>query len=387
MTRILQQNINVRYEYPVVFSRGVFEPAHPSVREILQQAITGHPSPGILIYIEERVAELHPSLAGKVADYVTLACPARARISVHIVAGGEAAKSSGGYVDQRIGEMASARLDRHSLVMIIGGGALLDVVGYAASLVHRGLRVIRVPTTVLSQNDGGVGVKTAINTGEGKNFLGTFAPPFAVINDFEFLRTLDDEGWRAGIAEAFKVAMIKDAFFMQWLCDHTGALAARDDAAMQELVYRCAELHLQHIREGGDPFERGAARPLDYGHWSAHQMEAMTDYRVGHGAAVAIGIALDACYAVRTGRLPEDEANRLMNGLEHVGFQLWHDAMEDADTLLAGLDRFREHLGGRLCITLPSGGGSRVEISEVDDSIMRACLRELAARAHAAPCT
>lgn len=387
MNKIIQQDIAVDYTYPVVFTRGLFRPENRALVEVIAPAIADHPAPAMVVFIEQDVARVHPGLTGAVENYFRQNIPALRGPAPVLVAGGEAVKSNRAVIDTLINHMAENRLDRHSFVFAIGGGALQDAVGYAASLVHRGLRMIRVPTTVLSQNDGGVGVKTAINHAAGKNFLGTFAPPFAVLNDLDFLNTLDDEAWRAGIAEAFKVAMIKDAAFLQWLCTHAEKLSARDEVAMEYLVIRCAELHLRHIREGGDPFEMGTARPLDYGHWSAHQLESMTGYGVGHGAAVAIGIALDALYAVRAGLLSSSVADQLVCGLHKVGFDLWHVAMDATDELLAGLDRFREHLGGRLCITLPSGAGASVEVSAVDQAIMRDCLRDLAARSRLAPCT
>src|SRR5204862_561409 len=110
-----------------------------------------------------------------------------------------------------------AGLCRHSFLAAVGGGAVLDMAGLAAATAHRGIRHIRIPTTVLSQNDSGIGVKNGVNAFGKKNFLGTFAPPFAVINDSGFLTTLDDRDWRSGIAEAIKVALIKDAPFFNFI--------------------------------------------------------------------------------------------------------------------------------------------------------------------------
>lgn len=386
MHRVIRQHIQVAFEYPVLFGRDLFSAANPAFADVMAAALSTHPHPRAAIFIEGKVARAHEGLSSRVQDYLHRRVPSLKVAGLHVVAGGETVKSvavSDGFRQT----MSEAGLDRHSFVLVMGGGALLDAVGYAASLVHRGVRVIRVPTTVLSQCDGGVGVKTAINTRHGKNFLGTFAPPFAVINDFDFLGTLADDEWRAGIAEAFKVAMIKDAGFFTWLCDHAVALGARNEEAMEQLVYRCAELHLRHIREGGDPFEMGAARPLDYGHWSAHQIERMTGHATGHGAAVATGIALDALYAVKSNLLADDAAQQLIRGLETVGFDLWNDALQSTGELLTGLDRFREHLGGRLCITLPCGAGKSVDVDQVDRTLMQSCIQDLLARSRPASCT
>ena len=329
MNRIIEQQFQVNYHYPVVFTRDLTDPANPSLRDVLRRGTTGPEPVRLVAVIDAAVAAAFPSLGARLGAYLHHhLADAEFNHEPVVVPGGEGLKSNRPAVEALIRRFAEARLDRHAFVLAIGGGAVLDAVGYAASLVHRGVRLVRVPTTVLAQNDGGVGVKTAINDPAGKNYLGTFAPPFAVINDRHFLATLPDTEWRSGIAEAFKVAMIKDAAFFHWLVDHAADLAARDADAMDSLIYRCAALHLQHIRESGDPFEFGRARPLDFGHWSAHQLERMTGYRLGHGAAVAIGIQLDTEYAVRIGRLPATAANALHDALAAAGFALWDAALE-----------------------------------------------------------
>ena len=153
-------------------------------------------------------------------------------------------------------------------------------------------------------------------------------------------------------------------------------------AAMEELVRRCALLHLQHIATSGDPFELGAARPLDFGHWSAHKLEGMTGYAVAHGEAVAIGLALDAGYARRMGWLTDDEADALLRGLSESGYTLWHPALnrrlgDGRLEILGGLDDFREHLGGELCVTMPRGIGAKFEVHEMDPALVEASLRDL----------
>ena len=267
-------------------------------------------------------------------------------------------------------------------MIVIGGGAVLDAVGLAAALVHRGLRLVRLPTTVLAQCDSGVGVKNAVNFGPAKNLVGTFAPPFAVLNDFDFLATLPDREWRGGIAEAFKVALIQDAAFFRWLVRQAARLRARDAALMEQLIFRCAKLHLAHIRSGGDPFELGRARPLDFGHWSAHRLETLTAYELGHGQAVAIGLALDACYAAHQGWLPARDFQALLAGLTRAGLPVWCAALNRKDRrgrldILQGLEEFREHLGGELSLTLPRGVGRRFEIHAVDLALMAQCVGEL----------
>jgi 3-dehydroquinate synthase len=273
-------------------------------------------------------------------------------------------------------------LDRQSFVAAIGGGAVLDMVSFAAAVAHRSVRVVRFPTTVLAQADSGVGVKNGINLFGKKNFAGTFVPPFAVINDVDFLRTLDRRDRTAGLVEAVKVALLKDEAFF----DDIAANASRvctDDVVLHRIIRRSAELHLEHICGNGDPFELGSARPLDFGHWAAHKLESMTQHRLRHGEAVAIGIALDLAYSVRKGFLDRQVADRITGVLEAIGYQLWDEAVDRRErdgrhTLIAGLTEFREHLGGELHITLLRGIGRSFEVTEMDESALLGAIGGLA---------
>jgi 3-dehydroquinate synthase len=249
---------------------------------------------------------------------------------------------------------------------------VLDVSGYAAAVSHRGIRHIRIPTTVLSQNDSGIGVKNGINYFGKKNFLGTFSPPVAVFNDDIFLTTLSDRNWRSGIAEAIKVALIKNADFFGWLEKNSDQLVERNMEAMNYLIKRCAELHLKHIA-GGDPFEKGSSRPLDFGHWSAHKVEQLSDFSILHGEAVAMGIALDTMYSALSGRLERKKAHRVIELLLNLGFETTHPLMHIKDNnspVLQGLNEFREHLGGQLTIMLLKDIGTGEEVHEINTNLL-----------------
>ena len=323
------------------------------------------------MYVDSGLADAQPDLVPRIKEYFH-ARPRRLELAAapSLVPGGEAAKNSWQAVRDVMWEIGNLHLDRQSYVVAVGGGSVLDMVGFAASIVHRGLRLVRLPSTTLAQNDAGVGVKTGMDEHGQKNFVGTFAPPFAVINDFELLRTLPQEHWIGGVAEAFKVAIIADADFFAFLRDSAAALRDRDQAAMEEAVRRCAILHLRHTATSGDPFEFGSARPLDFAHWSAHRIEMLTGYRVGHGQAVAVGIALDACYAARKGLIDEPQRDAILDALAAAGLPTWDDCLKrrrDDGTLevLAGLEQFREHLGGALTVTLPDGIGRKVEVHQM----------------------
>lgn len=365
----LQQSFSVRFSYGVFFTDHLFDPTNRLLSDFFSSQQTEGILKKILFVIDEGVMVHHPHLLEAIQRYVKGAPMVELVPDLLVIPGGEPAKNDPALVERLVDAVDRYGIDRHSYIVALGGGSVLDLVGYVAAISHRGIRHIRIPTTVLSQNDSGVGVKNGVNYRGKKNFLGTFVPPIAVFNDFQFLRTLDDRDWRAGMAEAVKVALIKDAPFFDWLEKNAEALAHRDLSAMQYLVHRCAELHMQHIA-AGDPFEQGSSRPLDFGHWSAHKLEQLTQFELRHGEAVAIGMALDCVYANRLGWLPDTDLNRILDVLHTLGFSLYDPALE-GDGLLRGLSEFREHLGGRLTILLLEGVGQGREVNEMDDRRIR----------------
>jgi 3-dehydroquinate synthase len=376
-------SFSVPFEFPLHFTTGTFEPGNPLLAHVVSR-LEPERRHRVLFAIDERVAATNPNLFDAILGYasafpssITLAAPPI------IVPGGEAVKNDIAHALSVLRTINDVGLDRQSFIAVIGGGAVLDMVSFAAAIAHRGIRVVRMPTTVLAQADSGVGVKNSINLFGKKNFAGTFVPPFAVINDFDFLETLDRRDRVAGVVEAVKVALLKDAPFFDDIAANAAKVAG-DSAVLQRVIKRSAELHLQHICGNGDPFELGSARPLDFGHWAAHKLESMTGHRLRHGEAVAIGIALDLAYSVRKGFIDQASAGRVIRVLETIGFQLWDDALEQKErdgryTLIAGLQEFREHLGGELHITLLRGIGRSFEVTEMDEAAVMASIESLAA--------
>lgn len=374
---VIRQKVRVDFEYPVYFTAGVVTPSNLLLRDVVARSADRSPSP-LVVVLDQGVLEHHPRLPEQIAEYaqrhrtvLSLSAP------VVVVPGGEAVKNDPRYVDDIHRAINDAGLCRHSYVVAIGGGAVLDAAGYAAATAHRGIRLIRVPTTVLAQDDSAMGVKNGINAFGKKNYLGTFAPPFAVINDVGFLETLPDRHWRAGVSEAIKAALIKDRAFFDFLEEHAAALRARDLPAMEQVIRRCAVLHLSHIASGGDPFELGSSRPLDFGHWSAHKLEQLTDHRLSHGEAVAIGIALDTTYSYLAGFLPEDDWRRTLSLLPALGLSVYVpelgqnlDVENDPASVLRGLDEFREHLGGSLTILMLRSIGAPFDVHDIRRDVM-----------------
>jgi 3-dehydroquinate synthase len=365
MKRSIQQKFSVPFNYQVFFTEGIFNEDNPLFADV----ISNEHHPKVFFVIDSGVNDAHPKLtqaikkyASQHADKFTLCADPL------IVPGGEEVKNDQVHFQKILDATSTFGIDRHSYIVAIGGGAVLDMAGFAAAIAHRGVRHIRIPTTVLAQNDAGIGVKNGINAYGKKNYLGAFAPPSAVINDSDFLITLDDRDWRSGITEAVKVSLIKDPVFFEWIEAHIEGLAAREMGPMENLIYRCAQLHLDHIA-GGDPFESGSSRPLDFGHWSAHKLEHLTNYSLRHGEAVAIGIVLDSSYSYLQGLLSEESLHRIVHLLKASGFDLYVPELS-GESLLKGLMEFREHLGGRLTIMLLKEIGYGIEVHEMDNNLI-----------------
>ncbi|MBI5724004.1 MAG: 3-dehydroquinate synthase [Planctomycetes bacterium] len=376
------QKISVPFEYPVHFTWNSLDPSNGLLMDVMNRRGEKRRH-RIAFYIDDGVVRSHPGLTDRIKEYFHVR-PQQAELCAppQIVPGGMAAKTNWKIVQDVMWNIGNLHLDRQSYIAAVGGGSVLDMVGFATSIVHRGLRLIRFPTTTLAQADAGVGVKNGMDEHGQKNFVGTFAPPFAVINDFNFLSTQKFEDWLGGLAEAFKVAIIKDAAFFGLLCRLAGRIAKRDEPAMRQIVKRAAIIHLDHIRTGGDPFEFGSARPLDFGHWSAHKIELLSGYRISHGQAVAMGIALDSCYAATQGLISPRELDRIIAAMRDSGLILWSEYLDQRAAggeleILAGLEQFREHLGGELTVTLPKSIGRKVEVHHVNAGAIETALAAL----------
>ncbi|QAZ68103.1 3-dehydroquinate synthase [Solidesulfovibrio carbinolicus] len=378
MTVAIAQHIAPTFDFPVVFTRKAFDPANSVLADILAQAGAGPRKVGVVC--DAGLVAADPGLPGRVTAYAAAHGDVMALVEAPLILpGGEAAKADFAVV-QAVWELTfRGKLCRQSFVLAIGGGAFLDAAGFGAATAHRGVRLIRMPTTVLAQNDAGVGVKNGINYFGRKNYIGAFAPPYAVVSDHALLATLPRRDVLAGLAEAVKVALVRDPLFFARLVELAPRLAAGDDEALFEANVRCAEAHLQHIAGGGDPFELGSARPLDFGHWAAHALEEATRGELRHGEAVAVGIALDTLYSCRTGLLSRAEAEQALSLLDALGLAVWHPALADLD-MAAAIEAFREHLGGRLHLSMLTGIGQRIEVHAVDAPQLEAARAELAGR-------
>ena len=388
MSHLLESHthpIAVPHQHRLIFTRDVFAPGNTVLADLLTPREPGGRARAVIFWdgglefafrgIEQRITAWFAANAAR----IELVAPPVA------LPGGEVVKNDFQHLQKVWSVINETKLCRHSFVLVLGGGAMLDMVGFAASTAHRGIPLVRLPTTSLSQGDGGIGVKNGVNFFGKKNWLGAFSVPHAVVNDLDFLKGLPLRDRRSGLIEAVKVALIRDAAFFEFIAARAEALARFEPEPFEAVIRESARQHLEHIASGGDPFERGSARPLDFGHWSAHKLEQLSDFRVSHGEAVAVGMALDLIYARRTGLLPEVHCERILQLLVQLGFELFAPIRQvrgarGPQDMLDGLEEFREHLGGRLTIPMVRAPGDRLDVHEMHGLIVKASMDELMQR-------
>jgi len=384
-TDVVSFPITLRHEHRLIFTRDVFAPKNLT----LAQALTPR-EPGervrALVFWDGGLETPFPGFGARIVRWFQAhESGVRLAAAPFQLAGGESVKNDFHQLERVWSAIEAAKLCRHSYIVVIGGGAVLDMVGFAAATAHRGIPLVRLPTTSLSQGDGGVGVKSGINFFGKKNWLGAFGVPHAVINDLTVLHALPLRDRRAGLIEAVKVALIRDAAFFEFIAARVEALARFEPEPFEAVIRESARQHVQHIATAGDPFERGSARPLDFGHWAAHKLEQLSAFQISHGEAVALGIGLDLIYAWRSGLLPGAVAERILDILQKLGFSLYTPVLEQSGpsgrrSVLDGLEEFREHLGGRLSIPMIRAPGDRLELHAMDLALVDRAIDELKSR-------
>lgn len=376
--------ITLRNEHRLVFTRDVFAPENLTLANVLTPREPGE-QVRALVFWDRGLETPFPGFGTRIAAWFA------ARRETVVLAGapigldgGERAKNEFGQLEHVWKCIEVAGLCRHSYIVVVGGGAILDLVGFAAATAHRGIPLVRLPSTSLSQGDGGVGVKSGVNHFGKKNWLGAFGVPHAVINDLSLLHGLPVRERRVGLVEAVKVALIRDAAFFEFIAARVQPLSVFAPEPFEAVIRESARQHMEHIATSGDPFERGSARPLDFGHWAAHKLEQMSNFSLSHGEAVAVGMALDLLYAKASGLLAPALAQRILSVLQQLGLALSTPFLDlrgpdGRRTVLDGLEEFREHLGGRLSIPMIRAPGDRLEVHEMDVARVDAAIDELRA--------
>jgi 3-dehydroquinate synthase len=361
-------DFNVAFRHQLRFTGDVLGVDSDGFADLLESSESR--TPRVQFWLDEHVANANPDLRQRLHSF-SRKYSNRFQVigNPQVVPGGEAVKNDIHILERILKVLNEADMDRRSYVVVIGGGAVMDAVGFATAIAHRGLRLIRIPTTTLAQADSGVGVKNGVNLFQKKNWLGSFAVPWAVINDRKLLDTLSDRDFRCGFSEAVKVSLLKDANFFDRILRDAKSIAKRGPESWS-VIEDSAQWHLRHITAGGDPFEMLEARPLDYGHWSAHKLEAMSNFELRHGEAVAIGVAVDTVYSSLVHGLPTAEADHVLVALQRLGLLIDHPALQRTTELFDGLEEFRQHLGGRLTLTMLKAIGQPINVHEIDRTRM-----------------
>jgi len=319
-------------------------------------------------------ANVAPLYAGRVAD---LAGQAGLGVATSVLPAGEEHKRLG-QVERLCGDFLEAGLDRSSLVIALGGGVVGDVAGFAAASFMRGVRFVQIPTTIVAQVDSSVGGKTGVNHPLGKNIIGAFHQPVAVLVDMVFLDTLPDRELRAGLAEAIKHGVIADAGLFEHLAQNAGAILAKDPEALEVPIRRSCEIKAAVVAD--DEREQGRRAILNYGHTFGHAIEAVTHYtRYLHGEAVALGMHAAGILARALGLVDEAFVERQRACLVAYGLPVTWPELPVEDTL-AAMQHDKKVRAGTMKFILASGMGRVVQRTDVTEVQVRETLEALRGR-------
>jgi 3-dehydroquinate synthase len=265
-------------------------------------------------------------------------------------------------LDGLFAELLRARLGRKGVLVALGGGVVGDMAGFAAASYQRGIAYLQVPTTLLAQVDSSVGGKTAINHPLGKNMIGAFHQPVAVVADTATLASLPPREYAAGIAEVVKYGAIYDASFLEWIESHADALAARDALALTHAIRRSCEIKAQIVAR--DERETGARALLNFGHTFGHAIESAAGYgTLLHGEAVAVGMALATRFSSRLGRVPDSAVKRLESLLARFNLPVAPPRFP-VDTWLEYMGRDKKNEDGRITLVLLDAIGRGVVVKD-----------------------
>ena len=325
----------------------------------------------VLLASDDNVAPLY---ADRVEAALRSARP-DVRLARFVLPAGERNKTLAGFA-ACIDALAALGATRDATVYALGGGVVGDLAGFAAATWMRGIDVVQLPTTLLAMVDSSVGGKTAVDLPAGKNLVGAFHPPVAVLADTAALRTLPDRELRAGLAETAKYGAIADPGFLEWLEANAGALLARDDDVLSAAIARACTHKAAIVSR--DPLEHGERALLNFGHTFAHAIEAEAGYAPdapNHGEAVAIGMVLAARLSARLGLAPEADAVRLAGLLRRFGLPVALPRGSDAAALVARMRLDKKATAAGLRLVLWDRAGAARLVAGVDEAAVAEVLR------------
>lgn len=308
------------------------------------------------------------------AERVLAALPARLQVRVHTIPAGEQHKTLAS-AESCFAALAELRASRDACVIALGGGVIGDLGGFVAACWMRGIRFLQLPTTLLAMVDSSVGGKTAVDLPQGKNLVGAFHQPSAVIADTDTLATLPPRELRAGLAEVVKYGAIFDAAFLDWLESNAQALLDGEAEVLSGAIERSCRFKAEVVAR--DETEQGERALLNLGHTFGHAIETEQGYGgLLHGEAVAVGMVLAARLSARLGLAPAADAERLARLLARLGLPTQIPAGLDPAQLLAHMRLDKKNLSGRLRLILWRGAGQALLVPDVDEAAVLGLLRD-----------
>lgn len=380
------QEIHTHHSYPVCFTSNLFTGTNQTIRRTLNK--WGHHAPiRCAILVDSGVVARNRNLIKQIIRHFQKEGPFLDLCHApFILGGGECVKNSGRLLDEIASLAQACNLSPDSLVFVVGGGAFLDAAGSALAQCRAGIPTANVPTSTLSQCAAGIGAMRFMNTRGIKNFTGITAPPYAAFIDFALLKTLPFEHHISGMAQAFQMAVSHDADFFALLVKKARKLRQNDPATVEAVIHKTALLHLHRARA---PFGSGSGplpEPSGLGCRVAHWLETRSGFKLPHGHALAVGMALCACYAGHTGALGEEDLTRLVHGLLACGLPVWNRFLEaknetGASELITELARYRGTHTESDAIWVPDGIGALKAVHQIDFQAFQkgiGTLRELA---------
>ncbi|MDT8437566.1 MAG: 3-dehydroquinate synthase [Wenzhouxiangellaceae bacterium] len=319
------------------------------------------PAAAVLVVTDDNVAEHHLE--------PLLAALGQSRADALVLPAGETAKTSTTWLTI-LERLAAIGATRDATLIALGGGVIGDLVGFAAASYMRGINVIQAPTTLLAQVDAAVGGKTGFNLAAGKNLVGAFHQPAAVLVDVDTLTTLDAREYIAGLAEVIKYGAIRDADFLAWLAANAHALRARDPAIVEQAVARSIRHKIEVVE--ADEREAGGRALLNFGHTFAHALETETGYaRFLHGEAVAIGMLLAARLSAGIGLLDASQSDQLTELIAGFGLPVAVPPELDRERLLAHMRLDKKNRAGTIRLILLEAAGRAVIRDDIDTDTLR----------------
>ncbi|MCR5581951.1 MAG: 3-dehydroquinate synthase [Pseudobutyrivibrio sp.] len=351
----MQNNLTINYDNAPCYNI-CFRPDFSDLFSVFQSEVNRNYD-NICIVSDSNVASLY------LAEVVSIFKQTGSQVSSFSFEAGEASKNLD-TVNMLYEHLILKKYTRNSLLVALGGGVVGDLTGFAAATFLRGIDFIQIPTTLLSQVDSSVGGKTGVDFNRYKNMVGAFYMPRLVYMNIGTLMSLDDDNFACGMGEVVKSALIADLDLYSWLKDNSKAIANRDFAALEHMVYSCCKIkgHVVEI----DPKEKGIRAYLNFGHTIGHAIEKLSDFKLGHGQCVGLGMVSASYLSNKLGLITSDEVDDIINTIKLFNMPTNVSAL-DAKEVLAATKSDKKMQGSKIKFTILKAIGEADSYLEFTD--------------------